>query len=207
MGYKPSDFFIGSFEFFSVIIPGAIGTYILWFLFKDTQLSSAFPIPAGTAAWIAFAVTSFILGYAVQPPSHILNRLYDYTYRRYQRRKGDPLLDFATSKAKLAIPNITKTGSVYEWTRVEVLAKDPSIKDDVEKTQGVSKLFRSLCFFVLIGVLGAFWLKQWSIGGVLLVAAVVFFLIFCERRWSASSLVYQRYMGITPSTPPKKKAT
>jgi hypothetical protein len=191
MDFKLSDYF-SPFEFFSAIVPGGIGTFILWTLLQNSSLVNKLPSLSGTPAWIAFVVISFILGYVIQPPAHILNIAYDNTYRAYHRRKGDPYLDFAKAQLAKESPVLLETNSVYEWAKTKVQAKDPLADKHIGTMQGISKMFRSLCLFVIVGMIVALVLGQWIIGLGLLGMAGLFFYIFCERRWATSMYVYQR---------------
>jgi len=196
MSYKPKDFFLGPFEFFSALIPGVIGVLLLWFIFDKSQIHEFILSKPDAVKWIAFAVASLVLGYALHPPSHILNKLYNYTYRAYRRRKGDTYYEFAKEKALEENPNILKTGSVYEWAKEKVEFKEPSLMDRVGMIQGISKLFRSLCLFILIAIILTMLKASWELLSYLLVAFIVFFLVYSERRWHATCYVYRRYWYI-----------
>jgi hypothetical protein len=191
MKFELSNYF-SPFELFSALIPGGVGAFIIWTLLQNSGLGNNLPALTETTGLLLFGVASLILGYAVQPPAHLLNIAYDRTYRAYRRRKGDPYLEFAKQRAVKDNPIILETGSVYEWAKTRLQAVDPQAEKHIGNIQGISKMFRGLCFFAIIGAAAAVILGQWQMALLLLVLAGLFFLVFCERRWTASSYVYQR---------------
>jgi mannose-6-phosphate isomerase-like protein (cupin superfamily) len=65
MELKPSDFFIGVIDFFSVILPGALVTYFLKGLLhaRVFGVGKVFPEPETEAQkWIVFLLTTYIIG-------------------------------------------------------------------------------------------------------------------------------------------------
>jgi hypothetical protein len=207
MSYKPSDFFLTAFEFFGVLLPGALLTYATLKFSPGTPLEPHVKLVGGGAeGWAAFATVSFIIGWAIQPPSHVFNWLYDRTYRAWKRRRGDDLYEFAKRQAKQDIPNMVKTASIYRWAEVEVLARDKEAAQALAMAQGISKFFRAITLFLLIATGVAVYRSAWLWAAVLLACGVSSFLVFAERRWNASCLVYQRFKTIREQTKQKPTA-
>jgi hypothetical protein len=207
MSLKPTDYYIGAFEFFGVLLPGALLTYFALKLSPGTPLEPHVKlVGGGTEGWAVFLVVSFIIGWAIQPPAHILNWVYDHTYRALKRRRGDDLYEFAQQQMKKDIPKMVETASVYRWAEVEVRARDKEAAQELALTQGVSKLFRAITLFLLVVTGIAIFSATWLWATVGLAAAIAFFLIFAERRWNASCLVYQRFKAIRERTNQKGAA-
>ena len=62
--FDPQKFFIGMMDFFSILLPGAVLTY----LFSDVAGAPIFkddPIPGGAEGWIVFIFSSYLLGHLV----------------------------------------------------------------------------------------------------------------------------------------------
>jgi hypothetical protein len=199
---KPSDYFLTAFEFFGVLLPGAFLTYAILKLSQGTPLETQLRMfDGGTPRWIAFTIASFILGWAIQPPSHFLNWIYDRTYCQWKRRNVDELHQFALSQAKAEIPNIEQTGSVYRWAEVDVVSRDRETAKELGLIQGVSKLFRAITFFLIAAAAIAICRSAWMWGALLFMGAVLCFLVFAERRWCATCLVYQRFKAVRGQKP------
>lgn len=144
-------------------------------------------------------------GYLVHPPAHVLNRLYDHTYRARRRREGDPLSEYAIGIARSeGGPN----ASAYAWAKSELLEKSPSTITLVDRIEGISKGFRTISFVSLVlGILFGI-LKQWSWAASLLAVGVLSFFVFSERRYAASAHLYQTLRRTREeSTPPKRIIT
>jgi hypothetical protein len=195
MGYTPRDFFLNAFSFFGVVVPGALLTYAVLKFNPGTPLEPHIKlVQGGTEGWLVFAGASLILGWAIQPPSSIVvDWVYDNTYRKWKRRQGDANYEFAKRKAREEIP---ESYSIYKWAENDVRAREPETALELNMAQGISKLFRALTLFCLVACGLAFYRAAWGWGVALLVGGVVCFLVFAERRWSATLLVYQRFRAI-----------
>ncbi|MDP5279956.1 hypothetical protein Q9Q95_13560 [Sphingomonas sp. DG1-23] len=75
---KPSEFHIGVIEFFSILLPGALLTAALWLHFGPDIGGPARSLlaPAG-AAWVAFALASYVAGHFLFLAGSLLDLLYD----------------------------------------------------------------------------------------------------------------------------------
>jgi hypothetical protein len=178
-------------------VPGAIVTYVALKFSPGTPLEEHIKLIGGGAeGWAVFAVVSLVIGYAIQPPSHILNWVYDHTYRARRRQQVDHLYEFATARATKSIPNILETGSVYAWAELDVRSRDPTAGQSVDLIQGVSKLFRSLALICLVGFAVALYKGAWMFAIILALLTVIFFLVYAERRWNATYFVYQRFKAL-----------
>src|SRR5437762_2208634 len=107
MSWKPSDYFIGALEFFGVLVPGAVAVWAIQQILTTVRPALLFKMPSGLAGWAAFGVLSLIVGYLAHPPAHVLNKLYDRTYRARRRRSSDPLYEYAVRAAR---PHIGESG-------------------------------------------------------------------------------------------------
>jgi hypothetical protein len=180
--------FLGALEFFGALIPGASILYVLRFIAVSAELIENTQWPDTTIDWAVFLVVSFILGYLAHPPAHILNKLYDCTYRRWRRKGGDPLFDYAQRKAK---PYVGPNDSVYAWAKSEVLAFSTEQGARIDLIEGISKMFRTLSFMAIVAAMLSLYAKAWLILTGLVTTALLSFLVFCERRFAATKEVYQ----------------
>lgn len=66
MGFEPQKFFIGVIDFFSVLLPGAILTYLLMDDIGPRLMgSNSYAHMNGVEAWLAFAVSSYLAGHFI----------------------------------------------------------------------------------------------------------------------------------------------
>lgn len=86
MAFRPSDFFIGVTDFFSVLLPGALVTYFLINPLFDLLFNEKiFPaLTTGTEKWIAFLFAAYMIGNIIFGLSSILDKqVYDRFIRRF----------------------------------------------------------------------------------------------------------------------------
>jgi hypothetical protein len=206
MTFDPSKWYMGSLDFLGSLVPGAIILYILRFAAEaggfGFDLSPDWP--STTKEWAFLLVSSFILGRLAHPPAHVLNKLYDRTYRQWRRSYGDPLLDYAREAAG---PNVGPKDSIYAWAKSEVAAADPKQAAVVDIMEGTSKMFRTLSFLAIIAAILSVITQSWFISSALLVIALLSFLVFSERRFAATKEIYQslKRVKLKPSQEPMDK--
>lgn len=92
MDYKPGDLFISVIDFFAVILPGALFS----FLFLDYRyyiFGPVFPeVGEGAPSWVAFIFASYMFGHFIfAVGSLFLDPFYDRFYAKAQRVKKDEL--------------------------------------------------------------------------------------------------------------------
>ena len=187
MSFDPTKWGLRSLEVFSALVPGGIALYALrWAGVSSGVLDASWPSQA--LDWVVFIVGSLVLGYLAHPPAHVLNIVYDSTYRRWRRRGGDPLLDYAR---RAAARSIGPKDSVYAWAKSEVAAASERDELRINQIEGISKMFRTLTFLAIVSAIISVILQAWPIAGALGMAAVMSFLVFSERRFAATKEVYQ----------------
>lgn len=195
MPFRLTEYF-GVQELLGVLVPGVVGVALMYYLLRDTAWVAQFQTLPQLAQWVLFGISGLILGWLAYPAAHIFNVLYDRTYRRWRKAKVAALYDYAKREADARVTNISQTGSVYEWARTRVEAEDRSLASKLGGIQGVSKLFRTLCLFLVVATGIALWRGPGELALILAVLLVVSFLVFAERRLAATCLVYQRLMDI-----------
>jgi hypothetical protein len=108
MAAKPTDFFVGVTDLFSVILPGATLAYIVLKIEESTStdLLSLLKLH-GTEGYVAFLVVAYILGHLTDLiGASLIDSLYDLTYAHF--RRSDPLSFF---RWLIATPNGWRSNS------------------------------------------------------------------------------------------------
>jgi len=77
MGFEPNKFFIGLMDFFSILLPGAIVTYIVRGEIGHRLLGDSYPDLEGSAAVAAFLLVAYLAGHIVFMLGTYLDPFYD----------------------------------------------------------------------------------------------------------------------------------
>lgn len=172
---KPTDFFVGVTDLFSVILPGACIAFVgkeAMELCKCQQWGLD-----RNQSYVVFFVVAYLLGHLMDyGGSKVWDPLYDRAYARRKRKAavreeakrlkevgwveepasgvaerplvaGDPLLNEASRLAKGLMPVGDK---VFQWSRAWICLKNPGGFIEIERLQANSKFFRGLVSVFLI---------------------------------------------------------
>jgi hypothetical protein len=82
MNFDPSKLFIGLMDFFTILLPGALLTYLLMADLGTLMLGDRFGNLAGSEAWAAFLFASYLLGHMVFLLGSWLDIIYDWLRQR-----------------------------------------------------------------------------------------------------------------------------
>ena len=148
MAYKPDDFFIGIIDFFGILLPGSIVVFLYneWFL----EVAEIKVNLCGEATqWIAFIVSSYVIGHFVLGAGDPLNRLLEiFSPARkdlyYQEVKERIFLAPAIAKDR-----INAFYRAYSIVRLE----SPVAISKIERLTAEFKLFRGLAVVSLLSLL------------------------------------------------------
>lgn len=175
MNFEPQKFFIGVMDFFSILLPGALLTYLL--------LGDRYSKLADANAWVAFLFASYLLGHLVFLLGSWLDELYDWA-RRHTLNKQITLLarrgrllpwlsraliwlvfksernlsvDRATEIKRQALGPLQANESVntFQWCKALLNTASPASFAVVQRFEADSKFFRS--FTVVLLLLLAAW--------------------------------------------------
>lgn len=180
MNFDPKNFFVGLLDFFSVILPGAL----LTFLFKDSVgpwlLGEAFSSLTDTAGWVALLISSYLSGHLLflfgaglddWLYGPIRNATYTDTVKHLA--KGEQLAsDLSRSLARLLFKKSSdntlkqvlrikdahfagrigeNSVNAFQWCKARLAMEKPEALAIVQGFEAHSKFFRS--FSVLLFVL------------------------------------------------------
>ncbi|MDM0075870.1 hypothetical protein QTH90_15815 [Variovorax sp. J2P1-59] len=203
---KPSDFFFGAMDFFAVLLPGAILTFLL------IPLGSVFApvVPAFSTApekWLAFGACSYLFGHLLHHAASFLDALYDGYAKHRRRRFGDDLL--LTEAKRLTTEdlgeNYSDGTSTFHWASSYVKANNAAASAEIERSGADSKFFRSLCLVSGIATV-LFLMRGWPSEG-LVPAALAFALTvfayqrFRKLRWETTKRVYEYFVLLRKKAP------
>lgn len=82
MNFDPQRFFIGLMDFFSILLPGALLTWLLMGEVGPVVLGDRYANLDGAQAWAAFLFASYLFGHLIFLLGSWLDEFYDWA-RRY----------------------------------------------------------------------------------------------------------------------------
>jgi hypothetical protein len=186
---KPSDFFIGVVDFFSIVLPGALLSFLALDFAKERVFGWIMPpIGGGMEGWMAFAVASYLLGHFVSlVGAAFLDKVYDWTYVAYRRRRGDRLYKYVGELKQRSLGDHSNITNVYKWARATVRLQSASATQEIDRLEADSKFFRSMTVVLVIFIAAV------ARRGTLLVSSVLLLLSFwrfCNLRWKCTGTAY-----------------
>src|SRR3954447_18713316 len=81
MNFEPQKLFIGLMDFFSILLPGAVLTYLLMDEMGPVVLGDRYGKLAGAGGWGAFLFASYLLGHLIFLLGSWLDEIYDWARR------------------------------------------------------------------------------------------------------------------------------
>ncbi len=192
---KPADFLLGVSDFFAVILPGAVATFLVKDYLPEPGLANALSITGDkvdAAHWAAFLISSYVLGHFVFMLSSNLDTAYDRWRQREKPPDSDRAFRAADDLRRKTTPDMKESAfSTLKWAKSYIEIHCPHARLEIDRLEADQKFFRSL---VLIAVAGAlhFLLREQHLllaataGGM----AVLAFHRYCDQRWKMTELTY-----------------
>lgn len=180
MDFEPQKFFVGLMDFFSILMPGALLTFLLK---THTTVMTWPPLQSqpldGAKGWIAFLVASYLLGHFAFLLGSWLDELYDWLRRRtldqqikqIVRRgrnfrwwiRGLVWLTFKRDRSRaveragkirersLMRLHAKNSMNTFQWCKAFLTIESPESLAIVQRFEADSKFFR--CFVVVLLVM------------------------------------------------------
>ena len=197
MSYKPSDFFVGVLDFFSVLLPGAMLAYLGRRIAYNVFAPPLTQLNGPVEGWVAFTFASYLLGqFTFLVSATFMDDLYDHTYLQYRRRNGDAVM----AKARDLQGKNTSLAGTLKWANVFVRIHSASMGDILDQLEATSKFFRSVTVVLMIfAIVLLFWHRP---GAALVCAGLILlsFWRFANQRWKFTELTYLCFVQM--SNPP-----
>ena len=205
MSYKQNDFLIGISELVSILLPGALASYILLPTLEQAARSHGLPQLPEAGNWVAFILLSYFLGHLIFLVGAWLDKPYDLLRQRFRPREKDKAYAAATAVAKAMLEDAFEATNTYKFATALLSLRHEAAAAEVRQFEADSKFFRSLT--VLMGLLlvlywGDLNTKEVAIVGLLLVAC---FWRYLERRWKSTRRAFE-YVVTVAALPTDKDA-
>ncbi|HYT66393.1 MAG TPA: NUDIX domain-containing protein [Vicinamibacterales bacterium] len=186
MSFEPQKWFVGLMDFFSVLLPGALLTYMLKDAAGPFILGVRYESLRATEAWAVFLVSSYLFGHIVFLLSSWLDEGYDWLRARTLnkqfralarggrlpnrlvrfivwlvfKRERDLALDRAIALKKKALAPLEAQSAVntFQWAKALITMQSPESLTTLQRFEADSKFFR--CLAVVLLALELQWLAQ-----------------------------------------------
>lgn len=227
MTFDPQKFFIGLLDFFSILMPGALLTFLLMDDVGPAVLGNGYHDLVGTEAWAVFLFCSYLVGHMVFLLGSWLDEFYDWA-RRYTRNgqitrlvRENKLLpwparalvwlvfkderNLAVNKAArikaaaLGPLGASQSVNTFQWSKALLATEAPSSLVGVQRFEADSKFFR--CFAVVLGItiVTWWWHDNWPIEGVPIALLLLLLALwrYMEQRLKATNQAYWNVITLT----------
>jgi 8-oxo-dGTP pyrophosphatase MutT (NUDIX family) len=232
MSFEPQKFFIGILDFFSILLPGALLTYLVkddvgpLLLGRDN-----YDDLDGSQGWVAFAFTSYLLGQLLFLIGSLLDdRVYDPIRKRTDREQIARLLSHRKLSPKFvrwlagvffkkhpdeAISRVIPLKESYlrrleapnavnpfQWCKARLAMEHPEALAMVNRFEADSKFFRSF-IALLIGVsVVAIYGNHWRLAAGSGVLLVLAFWRYTEQRFKSTQQAYWALLTLETTKQP-----
>lgn len=226
MSFEPQKFFIGLMDFFSILLPGALLTFLLKDEVRKTGwVSEGLSHVNDAKGWVAFLVASYLLGHFAFLIGSWLDELYDWLRRRTLNTqikrlvlRGKPIpwgirwlvwlifkreRDLAVDRVgkikekSLSPLQAKKTINNFQWSKALLTVESPDSLSVVQRFEADSKFFR--CFVIVLLVLLVLAWRQHHIGLAIVAAILLPFSWwrYMEQRYKATNQAYWSVITLT----------
>ncbi len=219
MDFEPQKFFVGLVDFFSILMPGVVLTYLL----KDTAgpwvLGTEYFSLHGAEAWVVLLFSSYLLGHFLFLIASLLD---DYLYDPVRRCTGkeqitriltgrglspkplrwlalacfkkrpDAAVDQAIRIKDSYLKGIEAKGSVnaFQWCKARLALQHPEALAAVNRFEADSKFFRSFVPVLIILMAIDWYKRKFGLAAVSLVLLVLALWRYMEQRFKSTQQAY-----------------
>jgi hypothetical protein len=193
---KPGDFLLGVQDFFAVLLPGTIATWLVsHYLPTDWSRMLDLTATAETTQATRLAIflgASYLLGHFV----FMLGARLDTMYDRWRIQNKPPDRDRPFAQATELRKNVTKNlvgegFSTLKWARAYIQIRCPGARVEIDLLEATSKLFRGMVVISIALALHFLLIERMLLLAIAsAVLARLSFQRFCDLRWKLSELSY-----------------
>lgn len=230
MDVEPQKFFIGVIDFFSILLPGAILTFAAKNKIGPLLFGSSYGELVGTAGWIAFLFSAYLLGHFIFLIGSCLDaRLYDRirnaTHEAHIRclSRGEALpARWASAAARLLMKEnvdraltqairlknhylgrlgASSAVNAFQWSKARLTLEYPEAMAAVQRFEADSKFFRSLVVVLAILIPVIAVNHQPLLAAVAAIMLVLAFWRYVDQRVKASTQTYWYVITLEAARP------
>jgi 8-oxo-dGTP pyrophosphatase MutT (NUDIX family) len=227
MNFDLQKFFIGLMDFFSILLPGALLTWLLMGEAGPVVLGDRYAKLGGAEAWAAFLFASYLFGHLIFLLGSWLDEFYDWV-RRYTLNTQITLLarrsrllpwparaliwlvfkrerNLAVERAgrikwqALGPLQAQDAVNTFQWCKALLNAESPASLAVVQRFEADSKFFRCFTVVLLLLLIAWPWQHQWPLAGVPIVHTLLLLALwrYMEQRYKATNQAYWSLITLT----------
>jgi ADP-ribose pyrophosphatase YjhB (NUDIX family) len=183
MSIEPEKFFVGLMDFFAILLPGALATFLIMDDVGQMVIGDRFNSLKGPEGWAAFFIASYLSGHVIFLLGSWLDEFYDRLRRQSLnrqiarlarrgrllpwparalvwiifKRERDVAVDRASRLKRHSLGSIDAASAVntFQWSKALLTLESPASLAVVQRFEADSKFFRS--FAVLLLALAVTW--------------------------------------------------
>ena len=196
---KPNDFLLGVFEFFAILLPGSLATWLTIQYVPEPFLKNALtlnlggaPAPDPVVLVTAFLVASYTLGHFVAMAGAQLDGPYDRWRKRVKPPGRDATFKAAEQLYKSLNPELNSGQfTTLKWAKTYIQVNAQPARAEIDRLEADQKFFRSLVV-VAVAFAAHFTLRDGApaAGVACIVLGGLAYHRFLDQRWKASELTY-----------------
>jgi len=227
MSFDPQKFFIGLMDFFSILLPGALLSWLLMDEVGPVVLGDRHARLDSAQAWAAFLVASYLLGHLVFLLGSWLDEFYDWARRhtlnaqiKLLARRGRLLPTFVRvliwlvfrrernfavecagriKRQALGPMQAHDALNTFQWCKALLNAKSPASLAVVQRFEADSKFFRCFTVLLLLLLIAWPWHQRWPLAGIPVVVLLLLLALwrYMEQRHKATNQAYWSVITLT----------
>ena len=193
---KPGDFLIGVLDFFAILLPGSLATWLVTQYFPPGELARVLAFgssdPDRVTLWAAFLLSSYVLGHFVFMAGSRLDASYDRWRRRTKPSSRDSTFQAANDVRKRVTASLASSDfSTLKWCKTYIQLNASQARTEIDRYEADSKFFRSLVV-VSIAIAAHFLFRQGNVGLGLACLALTAGANwrYRDQRWKMTELSY-----------------
>jgi hypothetical protein len=196
---KPGDFLLGVLDFFAILLPGSMATWLVLQYIPRPVLRDALmfgvegqPTPDTWVLGAALLFSAYTLGHFVFMLGSHLDAGYDRWRERTKPKYRDTTFEAAKNLHDALYADLTGGDlTTLKWARVFIQVKAQNARVEIDRLEADQKFFRSL--IVLSPTFAAHFLlgKGAPLAGLAAIAmGVLAYHRYLDQRWKMSELIY-----------------
>ncbi len=218
MNFEPQKFFIGLMEFFSILLPGALLTYLLKDEVGPVILGYKYASLSGAEGLAVFLVTSYLFGHLIFLLGTWLDEFYDMDRRLTLnqqikllanrskllpwrsraaiwlvfKRESDLAVNRAGKIKEEMLKGLQAKNAInnFQWCKALLAKEYPDNLATVQRFEADSKFFR--CFVIVLLILVVLWSCQhkWQLVGIGSALIPLAMWRYMEQRYKSTNQAY-----------------
>jgi hypothetical protein len=196
---KPGDFLIGVLDFFAILLPGVMATWLVLQYAPTPVLHRAlilgFEEHGEPTEWVkagAFLLASYVLGHFVFMLGARLDGSYDHWRKRTKPQTRDKTYNAARKlQEKLTEDLAGADWTTLKWAKAYIQVKAQHARAEIDRLEADQKFFRSLVVIAAAFAAHFFLREAAPLAGLIAVAAaIISYNRYVEQRWKMTELTY-----------------